>query len=65
MDGADDFAAVYALQVDARDAKIGVSELPLNHNERDAFVRHLDGVCVPQLVRCEPTPDARSCCRVM
>jgi hypothetical protein len=23
-----------------------------------ALVRHLGGVCVPQLVRCEPTPDA-------
>jgi hypothetical protein len=33
--------------------------LTLNHNEWDAFVRHLDRMSVPQLMRREPTPDAR------
>lgn len=56
MDGADDLAAIDALQVDAGDAEIRVPELPLNYNERNAFVRHLDCVGVPQLVRREPTP---------
>jgi hypothetical protein len=59
VDGADDFAAVDALQVDARDGEVGVSELSLDHDERDALVRHLDCVRVPQLVRREPTPDGR------
>ena len=57
---ADDLAAVYALQVDARDAEVRMSELPLDDDERDALVRHLDGVGVPQLVWGEPAPDARA-----
>jgi hypothetical protein len=36
-----------------------VSELTLDYDQRDAFVCHLDRVCVPQLVRREPPPDAR------
>jgi hypothetical protein len=58
VDGADDLAAVDPLEVDAGDAEVGVPELPLDHNERNALVRHLDGVSVPQLMRCEPTPNA-------
>jgi hypothetical protein len=53
--GADDFAAVDALEVDARDAEVGVSELALNDDERGAFVRHLDSVSVPELVGREAT----------
>jgi hypothetical protein len=34
-----------------------MSELALDDDEGNAFVRHLDGVGVPQLVRREPTPD--------
>jgi hypothetical protein len=33
-------------------------ELPLDDDERDAFVRHLDRVSVPELMRREPPPDA-------
>jgi hypothetical protein len=33
VDGTDDLAAVDASEVDAGDAKVGVSELTLNHNE--------------------------------
>jgi hypothetical protein len=51
VDGADDLAAVDALQVDAGDPEVGVPELALDHDERNAFVRHLDRVGVPQLVR--------------
>ena len=36
-----------------------MSELTLNHNEWDAFVRHFDCMGVPQLVRREPPPDTR------
>ena len=58
MDGADDLAAVYALQVDARDGEVRVSELPLDHYQRDTFVRHLDGMGVSQLVGRKPPSHA-------
>jgi hypothetical protein len=58
VDGADDLAAVDALQIDARDAEIGVSELSLDYDEWDTFVRHLDCVGVSQLVRREPPSHA-------
>jgi hypothetical protein len=60
VDGADDLAAVDALQVDAGDAEVGVPQLPLDHHERSAFVSHFNRVGVPQLVRREPTSHARS-----
>jgi len=44
---------------------VGVLELALDHDQRDAFVCHLDRVCVPQLVRRERPPDARRGGRVM
>ena len=31
-------------------------ELPLDDRQRDPFVRHLDRVSMPQLVRHEPPP---------
>jgi hypothetical protein len=58
VDGADDLGVVDALQVDRRDAEVGVSELSLDDVERDAFARHLDGVRVPQLVRREAAAHA-------
>lgn len=42
--------------------EVGVPELALDHDERDALVRHLDRVRVPQLVRREP-PAYTRCCR--
>ena len=36
-----------------------MTELALDHHERDALVRHLDRVSVSQLVGCEPTPHTR------
>ena len=60
MDGADDLAAVDALEINAGDAEVGVPELALDHDERDAFVRHLDRVSVPKLMRREPPPHACS-----
>jgi len=41
MHHADDLAAIDALQVDACDPRVGVPKLTLDHDERDAFVRHL------------------------
>jgi hypothetical protein len=65
VDGADDLAAVDALEVDARDAQVGVPELPLDHDQRNSLVSHLDSVAVPQLMRREPTSNASSSGRVM
>jgi hypothetical protein len=42
-----------------------VPELPLDHDERDPFVRHLDRVRVPQLVRRESPADASCGCSVV
>ena len=58
MDGADDLAAIDALQIDAGDAQVGMAELALDDDERDAFVRHLDRVRMAELVRRESSPDA-------
>jgi hypothetical protein len=65
MDGADDCAAVDALEVDARDAEIGVSELALDDDKWEAFVRHLDSVSVPELVWREATSHAGLSGRMM
>jgi hypothetical protein len=50
VDGADDLAAVDSLEVDARDAEVGVPKLALDDDERNSFVGHLDRVGVPELV---------------
>lgn len=61
VDGADDLAAVDALEVDAGDAQIGVSELPLDDYERHALVGHLHGVSVAELVWRESSADTGCC----
>ena len=38
------------LQIDARDAEVRMSELPLDHDQRHTFVRHLDRMGVSQLM---------------
>lgn len=65
MDGADDLAALDALQVDAGDAEVGVSKLALDDDERDAFMRQFDRVSVSELVRREPTSHASFSGRTM
>jgi hypothetical protein len=57
VDGVDDLGVVDALQVDRGDAEVAVPELALDHHERDAFVRELDGVGMSQLVRGKAAPD--------
>ena len=37
MDGVDDLGAVDALQIDRRDPEVGMSELALYHDQRDAL----------------------------
>jgi hypothetical protein len=46
VNGVDDLAAADALEIDAGDPKVGVPELPLDDDERDAFACHLDGMSV-------------------
>jgi hypothetical protein len=58
VEGVDDFGVVDALEVDRGDPEVAVSELALDHDERDAFVGHLDGVGVPELVRREAAAHA-------
>ena len=53
MDGADDLAAVDALQIHAGDAEVGVSQLTLDYDQRNSLVRHLDSVSMAKLVRRE------------
>jgi hypothetical protein len=65
LDGVDDLGAVDALEVDAGDPEVGMPELPLDDDERDAFVGHLDRMCVTQLVWGESPPDARGRSGVM
>jgi hypothetical protein len=64
VDGVDDLGAVDALQVDRRDAEVGVPELALYDEQRNALASHFDGVRVAQLVRREASPDAGECCGV-
>jgi hypothetical protein len=65
VDAADDLAAVDALEVDARDAEVGVSELVLDDDQRHAFVRHFDRVSMPELVGREAASYAGFSGRVM
>ena len=51
-------ALVDALQADRRDAEVRVGELALNDVEGHTVAGHLDGVCVPQLVRREAAAHA-------
>jgi hypothetical protein len=65
VDGADDLAAVDALEVDAGDPEVGVSELALDYDEWDTLVRHLDHVSMPKLMRRKTPPDSRCCGRMV
>jgi hypothetical protein len=58
-DGGDDRLGVDGLEVDRRRAEVGVPELTLDV-ERDTLAGELNRVGVAQLVRREPTPDARA-----
>ena len=60
MHSLDDLRIVDTAEVSGGDGKIGVSELALDHDQRDPLAGHLDGVRVSQLVRRESAP--HSCC---
>jgi len=48
--------SVDSLQIYRRDPEVGMPELSLNNWQRDPFVRHLDRVRMPELVRRKPPP---------
>ena len=50
------------MELDRGDPEVGMPELPLDDDERDAFARHLDCVRVPELVLV-PTSAQASLCR--
>jgi hypothetical protein len=54
MHRADHLGVVDSLQVDGGDSEVGVAELALDHVERHALARHLDGVRVAKLMWGEP-----------
>ena len=60
MDCLDDLGTVDALEVDRRYPQVRVPKLSLDHNERNALMRHLDSVRVPELVQREAATDAAS-----
>jgi|tagenome__1003787_1003787.scaffolds.fasta_scaffold20929659_2 hypothetical protein len=54
----DDLAVVDSLEVDRSHTKVRVSELTLDNVDRKALPRHLDRMCMTQLVRSEAPSDA-------
>jgi hypothetical protein len=57
VDGLDDLGIVDSTQVSGRNREIRVTELALDHDQRDPLPRHLNGVRVAQLMRREPPTD--------
>lgn len=57
MDGLDDLGVVDSAEVSRCDREVGVSELALDHDQRDPLARHLYRMGVPQLMWREPAPD--------
>jgi hypothetical protein len=55
----DDLGVIDPLELDAGDAEVAVAQLALDDDERHAFACQLDRVSVPQLVRSEPSANAR------
>jgi hypothetical protein len=58
VDGLDDLGVVDSAKVSGCDCEIGVTELALDHDQRDALARHLNRVRLAQLMRREPTRDS-------
>jgi hypothetical protein len=55
VDGVDDLGVIDPAQVSRRNPEGGMSELPLDDQQRNPFTGHLDRVRMPQLVRREPS----------
>jgi hypothetical protein len=54
VDGVHDLGVVDAAPVHRRDPEVGMPELPLDDHQRDALTRHLDRVCMPELMWRQP-----------
>ena len=54
VNGVDDLRVIDSLEVDRGDPEVRVPLLALDDDERDAFVGHLDGVRVPELMWRDP-----------
>jgi hypothetical protein len=54
MHGVNDLRVVNPLQINARDAEMGMPELALDDHHWDPLMRHLHGVGMPKLMRREP-----------
>jgi hypothetical protein len=50
----DDLGVVDPAEIDRCNREVGVPELALDDQQRDALARHLDGMSVAELVRREP-----------
>ena len=59
MHSLDDLGVVGTAEIPGWDREIGVTELALDHDQRDPLTRHLYRMRVPQLMRREPPLDAR------
>jgi len=59
VDRVHDLSRVDPLEVNRRDPKVGMPELPLDNRQRDPFVRHLDRVRMPELVGRKPPAHPR------
>jgi hypothetical protein len=57
---ADDFLGVNALQIDAGDPEVGVSELSLDRVDRNSLSRHFHGVSMAQLMGSKAPPNTSS-----
>jgi hypothetical protein len=60
VDGVDDLGVADAVHVDRGNPEVGVPQLALDGDQRDAFPSDLNGVGVTKPVRREPSPHARS-----
>jgi TRAP-type C4-dicarboxylate transport system substrate-binding protein len=54
VNGVDDLGVVDPAQVHGRDPEVGMPELPLYDDERNALARHLDSVSMPELMGRKP-----------
>ena len=54
VDGVDDLGVVNAPQVHGGDPEVGMSQLPLYDDQWHALARHLDRVCMPELMWRQP-----------
>ena len=58
VNGVDDLRVVDASEIDRGDPEVGVAELSLDHDERDALAGHLNRVRVSELVWGESAADS-------